>query len=620
MRKHDQSEDPPGLPVPPVEMTAEEDASAVFPLSPDRGTPVASNSPVPMATPRAFTAKSNRRLGELLLDSGVITEAQLSEALEEQKRTGKRLAQIFIERGLLAKGEAGRWLALQQGYEYVSLTAEPIDVHIAKILPEPFVRRLMALPIRQEDRELIVAMADPSDILAIDEISRATGLRVLPVFTTETDLEWAMAQLYDDVSGKVNQAAALADAIEFSEGPGENGAGEVLVLGNEAAPPVIQMVDSILQGAITARATDIHLEPHAQQARVRYRIDGLLYDKALIPRLMYAAVVSRIKILAALDIAEHVKPQDGRISMRLRDREYDVRVGITATAFGERVVMRLLDKSNVLVGLERLGIPPDQELIIDTIIRKPHGMVLVTGPTGSGKTTTLYSCLQRVNDSSRNIMTIEDPVEYYIEGISQIPVRPRAGMTFATGLRSMLRQDPNIIMVGEIRDAETAKIAVHAALTGHLVFSTLHTNDASGSVVRLVDMGIEPYFITSSLIATIGQRLVRRLCQGCRLPYEASRDIATELGLPADSRPTLYRPVGCRECEQTGYKGRLSVMEIFRMNEVIRELVLARKPATALREAAISSGMSAISDAATARVLDGTTSMEELRRVIYLEE
>ena len=617
MRKDDQS--------PPVEMTAEEGASAVFPLSPDGGTPVASNSPVPMATTRAFTAKSNKRLGELLLESGVITEAQLSEALEEQKRTGKRLAQIFIERGLLAKGEAGRWLALQQGYEYVSLTAEPIDVQIAKVLPEPFVRRLMALPIRQEDRDLIVAMADPSDILAIDEISRATGLRVLPVFTTETDLEWAVGQLYDDVSGKVNQAAALQDAIEFSEGPGENGpgengAGEVLVLGNEAAPPVIQMVDSILQGAITARATDIHLEPHAQQARVRYRIDGLLYDKALIPRLMYAAVVSRIKILASLDIAEHVKPQDGRISMRLRDREYDVRVGITATAFGERVVMRLLDKSNVLVGLERLGIPPDQELIIDTIIRKPHGMILVTGPTGSGKTTTLYSCLQRVNDPSRNIMTIEDPVEYYIEGISQIPVRPRAGMTFATGLRSMLRQDPNIIMVGEIRDAETAKIAVHAALTGHLVFSTLHTNDASGSVVRLVDMGIEPYFITSSLIATIGQRLVRHLCQGCRQPYEASRDIATELGLPAESRPTLYRPVGCRECEQTGYKGRLSVMEIFRMNEAIRELVLARKPATALREAAISSGMSAISEAATARVLDGTTSMEELRRVIYLEE
>ncbi|HXF82252.1 MAG TPA: ATPase, T2SS/T4P/T4SS family [bacterium] len=574
-----------------------------------------------MATVRAYTAKSNKRLGELLLEAGAITEAQLAEALEEQKRTGKRLAQIFIERGLLAKGEAGRWLALQQGYEYVSLTAEPIDVHIAKLLPEPFVRRLMALPIRQEDRELIVAMADPSDILAIDEIARATGLRVIPVFTTETDLEWAIGQLYEDVGGKVSRAAALQDAIEFGESA-ENGAGteEVVVLGNETAPPVIQMVDSILQGAITSRATDIHLEPHAQDARVRYRVDGMLYDKARIPRLMYAAVVSRIKILAGLDIAEHVKPQDGRISMRLREREYDVRVGITATAFGERVVMRLLDKSNVLVGLDRLGIPPEQEQIIEAIIHKPHGMILVTGPTGSGKTTTLYSCLQRVNEPTRNIMTIEDPVEYYLEGISQIPVRPRGGITFATGLRSMLRQDPDIIMVGEIRDAETAKIAVNAALTGHLVFSTLHTNDAAGSVVRLVDMGVEPYFITSSLIAAIGQRLVRRLCPSCRRPYAASRDLVTELGLPADSRPTLYAPGGCRECDMTGYKGRCSVMEIFRMNDAIRELVLARKPASVLREAAIQTGMIPISEAATARVLDGTTSIEELRRVIYLEE
>lgn len=574
-----------------------------------------------MATARTYTGKSNKRLGELLIEAGVIKDEQLSEALEEQKRTGKRLAQIFIERGLLAKGEAGRWLALQQGYHYISLTSEPIDLHIARLLPEPFVRRLMALPIRQEGRELIVAMADPSDILAIDEVNRATGLRIQPVFTTENDLEWAMAQLYDVGDRVVNQAAALLDSIEFSEAAAaEDRDTEVVVLGDETAPPVIQMVDSILQGAITSRATDIHLEPHMQEARVRYRIDGLLYDKAVIPRLLYAAVVSRIKILASLDIAEHVKPQDGRISMRLRSREYDVRVGITTTAFGERVVMRLLDKTNMMVGLDRLGMPPEQVQIIDSIIRKPHGMILVTGPTGSGKTTTLYACLQRVNEPTRNIMTIEDPVEYYIQGISQIPVRPRAGLTFATGLRSMLRQDPNIIMVGEIRDAETAKIAVNAALTGHLVFSTLHTNDAAGSVVRMVDMGVEPYFITSSLIATVGQRLMRRLCQACRRSYEATPDIVTELGLPADARPTLYQPVGCTECDQTGYKGRLCVMEIFRMTDAIRELVLAHKPASTLREAAISSGMVTIGEAATTRVMDGTSSVEELRRVIYLEE
>jgi type IV pilus assembly protein PilB len=573
-----------------------------------------------MATARAYPSRSTKRLGELLLEAGAITRAQLAEALDEQKRTGKRLAQIFIDRGWLAKGEAGRWLALQQGYEYVNLTAEPIDVRIAQLLPEPFIRRLMALPIRQEGRDLVVAMADPSDILAIDEIARATGLRVQPVFTTESDLEWALDQLFD-VGGKITKAASQLDTIEFGQARNGEGPEEaIVVLGNEASPPVIQMVDSILQAAITSRTTDIHLEPQLHQARVRFRIDGMLYDKATIPRLLYAAVVSRIKVLAALDIAEHTKPQDGRITMRLRDREYDVRVGITSTAFGERVVMRLLDKSNVMLGLDRLGIPPDQVQLIQSLIRKPHGMILVTGPTGSGKTTTLYSCLHAINDPSRNIITIEDPIEYYLEGISQIPVRPRAGVTFATGLRSILRQDPDVVMVGEIRDAETAKISVHAALTGHLVFSTLHTNDAAGSVVRLVDMGIEPYFITSCLIATIGQRLMRRLCPACKQPFPITRDLITELGLPRDTAVTLYRPVGCPECDHTGYRGRFCVMEIFRMTDAIRDLVLAHKPATALRDAAVAGGMTTIVDAARARVLDGTTSVDELRRVIYVDE
>lgn len=576
-----------------------------------------------MSTARIHIQRSAKRLGELLLEAGAITPAQLEDALEEQKRTGKRLAQIFIDRGLLAKGEAGRWLAHQQGYDYINLTAEPIDLRIARLLPEPFVRRLMALPIRQEERELLVAMADPSDLLAIDEVSRATGLRVAPLFTTETDLEWAFAQLFT-VDVKVTQAAT--DAIEFVE-PSANGqsaadvnGGDVVVLGNEESPPIIQMVDSILQGAIADRATDIHLEPHMHEARVRYRIDGMLYDKASIPRLLYSAVVIRTKILASLDIAEHNKPQDGRISMRLKDHEYDVRVGITSTAFGERVVMRLLDKTNVLVGLDRIGIPPTQQKIIEAMIRKPHGMILVTGPTGSGKTTTLYSCLQRINEPTKNIITIEDPVEYYLDGISQIPVRPKSGMTFATGLRSILRQDPNVVMVGEIRDVETAKIAVHAALTGHLVFSTLHTNDAAGSVVRLVDMGIEPYFISSSLIAAIGQRLMRVLCPDCKQSYPLERALVRELGLKEEARATLFRPVGCQQCDRSGYKGRFAVLEIIRMNDRIRELVLDHKPATAVREAAIEGGMVPLEDAARAKVLDGTTSIEELRRVIYMDE
>lgn len=579
-----------------------------------------------MSTARVRIQRSTKRLGELLIEAGVITSEQLESALEEQKTSGKRLAQIFIERGLLAKGEAGRWLAHQQGYEYVNLTSEPIDLRIARLLPEPFVRRLMALPIRQEDQDLMVAMADPSDILALDEISRASGLRVAPIFTTEADLEWAFSQLFT-VGMKVTKAAgAMTDKIEFVE-HGTNGASngdvegsDVVILGTDESPPIIQIVDSILEGAIKDRATDIHFEPHMQDARVRYRIDGMLYDKALIPRLLYSAVVIRVKILASLDIAEHNKPQDGRISMRLKDREYDVRVGITSTAFGERVVMRLLDKTSVLVGLERLGLPPDQQKIVDAMVRKPHGMILVTGPTGSGKTTTLYSCLQRINETTKNIITIEDPVEYYLDGISQIPVRPRAGVTFATGLRSILRQDPDVVMVGEIRDVETAKIAVNAALTGHLVFSTLHTNDAAGSVVRLVDMGIEPYFISSSLVATIGQRLMRTLCPKCKEAYPIEPSLVGELGLEKDAKTKLYRPVGCKQCERTGYKGRFAVMEILRINDRIRELVLEHRPATAIHEAAIAGGMVSLVDAARAKVMNGTTSIEEFRRVIYLED
>jgi len=438
---------------------------------------------------------------------------------------------------------------------------------------------------------------------------------VRPFLTTERDFEWLLSTRFDITRTVTESAEAV--------GPGEETEPDfaaVTASDSPDDPPVVRLVDSLVQGAVRDGATDIHIEPQADGTAVRYRVDGLLYDKARLPRGVAAAVVSRVKVLAGIDIAERVRPQDGRLLYAVNGHEHDLRIATVGASFGERVTIRMLDKSRVLFGLERLGLLPDQEAVLDRLLARPYGMLFATGPTGSGKTTTLYACISRLNNRARNIMSVEDPVEYHLEGITQIAVRSKMAVSFATGLRAIIRQDPDVIMVGEVRDAETAQIAVQAALTGHLVLSTLHTNDASSAIVRLIDMGVEPYLITSTLLGAVGQRLVRLLCPTCKQPYTASLGEVTEMGLPPDPPVRLHAPKGCPECNHLGYSGRTGVFEIMRMSDEIRDLVLERRPASTIQEAAERGGMRSMRSAGVAKALEGATSLEELRRVVFIEE
>ncbi|MDR7523499.1 MAG: ATPase, T2SS/T4P/T4SS family [Armatimonadota bacterium] len=565
------------------------------------------NASEPFYVPSA----SQKRLGQMLLETELLTPQQLEEALADQAKTGERLGQILIKRGFITKQALGETLGAQRGAPYVNLAATSIDEEVLGLVPLSVITELRAVPFARVGREVHVAMTDPSDVVAIDRISALVRARVRPFFTTERDFEWLLSTRFDvtravterlEETGEVADALPEVTAVAASESPSD--------------PPVVRLVDSLIQGALRDGATDIHIEPQADGTAVRYRIDGILYDKARLSRAVAAAVTSRIKALAGLDIAERIRPQDGRLLYEVGGREHDLRIATVGASFGERITVRVLDKSRVLLGLERLGLLPDQEALLDRLLARPYGMILVTGPTGSGKTTTLYGCLSRLNERSRNIMTIEDPVEYHLEGITQIAVRSKMAVSFATGLRAIIRQDPDVIMVGEVRDAETAQIAVQAALTGHLVLSTLHTNDASGAVVRLIDMGIEPYLITSTLLAAVGQRLVRTLCPTCRRSYSATPDELRVLNLAAAFPVTLWKPTGCAECADIGYRGRTGVFEIMPVTDQTRELILQRRPASTIRDAAERAGMRTMRQAGIAKILEGITSVEEVRRVV----
>jgi type IV pilus assembly protein PilB len=552
-------------------------------------------------------------LGRLLLEAGIVTEQQLDEALAEQKRTGEPLGQILVGRGHVSAHVLGSVLGQQGGLPYVNLRTSPIDTQVLRSIPETLVTAHRVVAFARGGDVLSLAMVDPRDVVAVDQVRAFTRARVKLFQTTERDFDWVLTK-YFDISRKVGASMQMVDdteALDDLEAPA------IVVSDSPHDPPVVQMLDSIVQGAARDGATDIHIEPQAADAVVRYRIDGVLYDKVTLPRAVAAAVASRAKVVAGLDIAEHVRPQDGRVRMEWSGRDLDLRVATVGTAFGERVAIRLLDKNRVLLGLERLGLLPEQELVLESLLGKPYGIILVTGPTGSGKTTTLYASLARINERSRNIITVEDPVEYHLPGITQIPVRAKMGATFPVVLRAILRQDPDVIMVGEIRDAETAQVAIQAALTGHLVLTTLHTNDAAGAIGRLVDMGVEPYLITSTILAAIGQRLVRVLCPACRRAYHPSAELRTELGPAVDDAGTLYAPVGCAECDGLGYRSRSGVFEVLKISDRIRALVLDRQPANAIREAARAHGMATMRDCGIAKLRDGTASVEELRRVVF---
>lgn len=551
-----------------------------------------------------------RPLGEILLAAGVITREQLVRALDMQRSTGQRIGDVL--RGMGVPGERIAHALSQQLHIPFARLRGQIDPAVMQLIPEHVARRHQAIPIEATGSRVTVALVDPLDVLAVDEIRRLTAREVDVVVVTVEDFNRALSwypsvdvSLEDTVKG-ISVTPAEEEAVS---------ADNLLSMVEEA--PIVRLVGSIFSRAVHERASDIHIEPQEQQLVVRFRVDGMLRTVMTPPRQVHAAVVSRVKILAGMDISERRVPQDGRIRMRIDDKDMDVRVSTVPSVYGEKAVLRLLDKSGGLVSLDRLGLSPEHHRQIEALARRPHGIFLLTGPTGSGKTTTLYAILSMLNEPHRNIITIEDPVEYHIPGITQVQVNVKAGVTFANGLRSFLRQDPDVIMVGEIRDKETAAIAIQAAMTGHLVLSTLHTNDAAGAVTRLIDMGMEPYLVASVLIAVGAQRLVRVLCAECREWTALVPEVAAQLGIPADARPAgVYRPQGCPMCGQTGYYGRTGVFELLPVTDTIRTMIVQGASHSDLHNAAIKEGMRTLLADGAQKVLAGVTSVEELLRVL----
>ncbi len=563
------------------------------------------------------------RLGERLVERGLVTRQQLEQALSTQSAGGGRfLGETLVALGLVKTREVGPVLAEALGMPYANPRDCDVERQVVDLVPESFLRQHTVMPLRVEEGRLHVAMADPLDLSVLDDLKLICGLPVAAVLIQKKDLHAAI-NLHFDSRRQAEQAIREIDAERAANGESaaEPSTEELSLLAADA--PVVRLVNSVISGAVNLGASDIHLEPQRGDMRVRYRVDGLLYDQMTIPRDHQAAVVSRVKIMARMNIAERRLPQDGRIGLSAHGKEYDLRVSAMPSIFGEKIVMRLLEKSSMRLPFEELGFLPEQQDLFRWLLARPYGMTLVTGPTGSGKSTTLYAAMATINDPTRNIITIEDPVEYQLAGITQTEVNSKVGMTFARGLRTMVRQDPDVIMVGEIRDLETAEIAVQAALTGHLVFSTLHTNDAPGALVRLGNMGVEPFLISSSVIGILAQRLARVICPNCRQWYRPSAETLASLqrsGMTLPPRAELARGQGCEECNHVGYRGRAAVYEVMRMSDRLRELVLVRASTVALREQARAEGMQIMPEAGLQKVLQGVTTAEEILRVIYVEE
>jgi len=570
-----------------------------------------------------------RKLGDLLVEVGIITPQQLQDAMEEQKRKGGKLGLILMSLGYITEDVLLAFLGKQCGVSYVSLSEYgEITEDIIKSVPESVVRHQTLLPIAIEGNVLTIAMADPLNVFATDDLRLMTGNEINVVIASEGEIKAAIDKYY-------GSKASMETLVKDMEAGGAEASVDVVkevdagkdITSLEAAgedAPIIKIVNLLLGGAVKAKASDIHIEPYEKSLRVRYRIDGVLHEVSAPPKKTQNAIVSRLKIMSNLDIAERRLPQDGRIKIKVMNKEIDLRVSILPTAFGEKVVMRLLDASSLCLDLTKLGFEQEALAIYNKNIQIPYGIILMTGPTGSGKSTTLYSTLATLNQPDVNISTIEDPVEYVLEGINQVQARADIGLTFAAGLKSFLRQDPDIIMVGEIRDTETAEIAINAALTGHLVFSTLHTNDAPGAVTRLNNMGIEPFLTTSTVIMVVAQRLVRVICRNCKEEYEVPADILMSSGLSktevgAAKKIKLYKGKGCDQCSHTGYRGRLACYEVMEVNDKLKELILDRASTHIIKQTAIENGMITLRKAALKKVLAGVTTVEEMMRITFAD-
>ena len=559
-------------------------------------------------------------LGELLISAGIITQEDLERGIKLQKEQGgkDRLGAVLIKNGIITEHELIEALQMQLGIEFIDLTKATIPTEMAQALPKNIARQYNVVPVRIVKDELYLAMADPLNFYAAEEARRASKKKIVPMVATTAGVEHAIQILYSNEGA----AKAIAEMKREAAGSGESAVETNFVstqLGEDAmsSAPAIRLVNSVLERAITERASDIHLEPRETQMQVRMRIDGLMRDILTVPKDIQASVISRIKIMSGLDIAEHRVPQDGRFNVRIKEKDFDLRVSTLPTVYGEKVVARLLDKSGGRVTKEAVGLTGADLEKYDEMLKNRNGVILLVGPTGSGKTTTMYAMINQLNTPEVNLVTLEDPVEYNIDGVNQVQINEKTGMTFANGLRAILRQDPDVIAVGEIRDGETAEIAMRSAITGHLVLSTIHTNDAVGSIDRLRDIGVEPYVIAGALKGVISQRLVRRVCPDCRTAYEPTAEECEDLDIPMEPGLRLYRGAGCAKCFNTGYRGRVAVFEMLPVTRAVRSLIYDQRGRDAIEEELRrSTGFVSLRENALRLMREGVTTGEEVLRIV----
>ncbi len=551
-----------------------------------------------------------KRLGDMLVEVGLLTTEQLMNALDKQKIENKKLGKILLELGLIEERDLFEVLQMQFSIPYFDLNINTIDPKVPKLISKKLAEHHRIIPVKFENNIIYLAMSDPLDVIAIDDVKMATGLGVKSYISSDNDIQNAINRYYDNTDDARVAAKKFAQENEIEEE-------EDLESADVTNSPIVRLVNTVILQAVRLKASDIHIEPFEHYVRIRMRIDGVLKEMMSPEKATHSGIVTRIKIMASLNISERRIPQDGRIEQVIDNQPIDMRVSILPTVYGEKIVIRILDRTGALLSREQLGFSPYNMERLDKILKSPEGIFLMTGPTGSGKTTTLYTLLKEFNTIDTNIITVEDPVEFKLDGINQVQVNAKAGLTFASGLRSILRQDPDIVMVGEIRDTETAQIAIRAAITGHFVFSTLHTNDAPSTLARLVDMGVETFMVSTSVKGVVAQRLVRRVCKKCASEYYASDEEKRILQIPSDKKVRLVRGRGCNGCSGTGYAGRCGIHEVLVVDDNIKTMMAKNTNSNQLQKAAIAGGMRTLNDSCRELVLKGQTTVDELVRVAY---